>query len=45
VQIEEWFGINGLDPRIPLVFNSPFTPDTLEPRAAFDRMKNIWTGN
>ncbi len=44
---EEWFGINGviLERNSPSDFPFPFIPDTLEPRAAFDRMKGLWTGN
>jgi len=44
---EEWFGINAVDLKrnSPSDFPSPFVPDQLNPRDAFERMKNIWTGN
>ncbi len=44
---EEWFGINAqiLVRDNPTDFFETFTADDLDPRTAFDLMKNIWTGN
>lgn len=46
-QDEEWFGINGLDLQrdSPFDFPSPFVPDKLEQRAAFNTLKGLWTSN
>jgi len=44
---EEWFGINSviLKRNSPSDFPFPFVADELDPRDAFERIKNIWTGN